>query len=128
MAGLDWLLEEEKGNKIGASQSGEKAVMKGMKKANMCVPELAAKRYFGRQTHSGFKSKLDNPMGKKNLITWGLVQPMILGMQILVIAKFLVAGVKVLRQYCSHLPCSCACSLGIYAKPFRNSILCQSNL
>lgn len=33
-------------------------------------------------------------MGKKNLITWGLVQPMILGMQILVIAKFLVAGVK----------------------------------
>lgn len=23
MAGLDWLLEEEKGNKIGASQSGE---------------------------------------------------------------------------------------------------------
>lgn len=94
MAGLDWLLEEEKGNKIGASQSGEKAVMKGMKKANMCVPELAAKRYFGRQTHSGFKSKLDNPMGKKNLITWGSVQPMILGMQILVIATFLVAGVK----------------------------------
>lgn len=68
--------------------------MKGMKKVNMYVPELAAKRYFGRQTHSGLRSKLNNPVEKKNLITWALVQPMILGMQILVIAKFLVAGVK----------------------------------
>lgn len=45
--------------------------MKGMKKVNMYVPELAAKRYFGRQTHSGFKSKLDNPV-ENYLITWGL--------------------------------------------------------
>lgn len=42
--------------------------MKGMKKVSVYIPELAAKRYLGRQTHGGFKSKLDNPMGKKNLI------------------------------------------------------------
>lgn len=56
--------------------------MKGVKKLNMYVPELTAKRYFGRQTHGGFKNKLDNPVETMNLNTWGLVQPMILGMQI----------------------------------------------
>lgn len=44
------------------------------------------------------------------------MQPVILGMQILVIAKFLIAGVKIPRQCCSHLSCSCACSLGIHAE------------
>lgn len=42
----------------------------------------------------GFKSKLDNPVEKNNLIIWDLVQLMMLGMQIFVIAKLLVAGVK----------------------------------
>lgn len=82
MAGLDWLLEEEKWNKTGASQSGEGFWWKEWRNLYMYVPELAAKRYFGRQTHSGFKNKLDNLVENMNLNTWGLVQPMILGMQI----------------------------------------------
>lgn len=91
--------------------------MKGMNKVSMYVPELAAKRFFERQTHTGFRSKLDNPMEKKTLITWGLVQPVILGMQILVIAKFLMAGVKENTQTVLFTPLMFLCMfLSIYAK------------
>jgi len=68
-------------------------VTKGRKKGKLYVAELTAKRYFGRQNHSGFRRKLDNPRGDKDLITWVWVHLMVLGMQILGIAKFLVAGV-----------------------------------
>lgn len=98
-----------------------------MKKVKMYVAELRAKRYFGRQNHSGFKSKLDNPMGDKDLITWVWVHPIVLDMLILGIPQFLVAGVGENTQHRSHLP-SYARSLDICAKPFRNSILCQTNL
>lgn len=76
-------------------------------KVKMYVAELTAKRHFGRQNHSGFKSKLDNPNGNEDLIMWAWAQPMVLDIQILRIAKFLLmAGVGENTQYVhtSHLP------------------------
>lgn len=60
---------------------------------------------------------------------WAWVQPVVLDIRILIIAEFLVAGVGGNTQAArSHLPSSYTCSLDICAKPFRNSLLCQTSL